>query len=77
MATDAAAAGTLLLNNWTAGSNYVRTMQNTLRWNPVSSVNDSGELNIDQNGVTHAFRQVGATLNVTIGPNEMLVLKPE
>jgi hypothetical protein len=77
MATDAAAARAILLNNWTAGSNYVRTMQNTLRWNPVTSLNDSNQLNIDQNGVTHAFSQVGGTLNVTIGPNEMLVLRPD
>ena len=76
MATDAAAARTILMNNWTTGSNYVQTMQNALKWNAVTSVNAADQLNIDQNGVVHAFSQSGGTLNVTVGPNEMLVLKP-
>ena len=52
-------------------------MQNALKWNLVTSVNGSHQLNIDQNGVTHAFTQSGGTLNVTLGSNEMLVLKPD
>jgi len=76
MATDDAAARTILLNNWTTGSNYVQTMQNALKWNTVTSLNAANQLNIDQNGVVHAFSQSGGTLNVTVGPNEMLVLNP-
>ena len=76
MATDDAAARTILMNNWTTGSNYVQTMQNALKWNTVTSLNAANKLNIDQNGVVHAFSQNGRTLNVTVGPNEMLVLKP-
>ncbi len=76
MATDAAVARTILMNNWTSSSNYVQTMQNTLKWNLVASVNAAKQLNIDQNGVTHAFSQNGGTLKVTVGANEMLVLKP-
>jgi len=76
MTTNQAAAETLLVNNWTSSSNYVQTMQNTLKWNSVTSLNSSKQLNIDQNGVTHAFSQSGGTLTVTIGANEMLVLNP-
>ncbi len=76
MATDEATARTVLLNNWTTGSNYVQTMQNALKWISVTSVNAAKQLNIDQNGVVHAFSQSGGTLSVTIGSNEMLVLKP-
>jgi hypothetical protein len=76
MATDDAAARTILMNNWTAGSNYVQTMQNALKWNNVASLNAANTLNIDQNGVVHAFSQTGRTISVTVGPNEMLVLKP-
>ncbi len=36
----------------------------------------SGQLNIDSNGVTHNFRQSGNVITVTVGPNEMLVVKP-
>ena len=77
MATDANAAQTILKSNWASSSNYVNTMQNALKWNLVTSVNGSHQLNIDQNGVTHAFTQSGGTLNVTLGSNEMLVLKPD
>ena len=77
MATDQNAARTILAANWTSGSNYVQTMQNPLKWNSVTSVNSASQLNIDQNGVTHGFSQSGATLSVTLGPNEMLVLKPD
>ena len=76
MATDATAARTILTNNWTSSSNYVQTMQNSLKWNLVTSMNAANQLNIDQNGVTHAFSQSGGILSVTIGTNEMLVLKP-
>lgn len=76
MATDATAARTILTNNWTSSSNYVQTMQNSLKWNLVTSMNAANQLNIDQNGVTHAFSQSGGILSVTIGANEMLVLKP-
>lgn len=76
MATDLTAAQSILTNNWTSSSNYVQTMQNTLKWNSVTSVNSSNQLNIDQNGITHAFSQIGGTLNVTLGANEMLVLNP-
>jgi hypothetical protein len=76
MATDATAARTILTNNWTSSSNYAQTMQNSLKWNLVTSVNAENQLNIDQNGVTHAFSQSGGILGVTIGANEMLVLKP-
>jgi hypothetical protein len=76
MSTNQTAAEALLINNWTSSSNYVQTMQNTLKWNPVTSLNSSKQLNIDQNGVTHAFSQSGGTLTVTVGANEMLVLNP-
>ena len=76
MATDATAARAILTNNWTSSSNYVQTMQNSLKWNLVTSLNAANQLKIDQNGVTHAFSQSGGTLRVTIGANEMLVLKP-
>jgi hypothetical protein len=76
MTTDAAAAQTILQNNWTSSSNYVQIMQNSLKWNQVTSVNAANQLNIDQNGVIHAFSQNGATVSVTVGPNEMLVLNP-
>jgi hypothetical protein len=76
MATDDTAARTILMNNWTTGSNYVRTMQNALKWNNVNSLNAANKLNIDQNGVVHAFTPAGRTLTVTVGPNELLVLKP-
>jgi hypothetical protein len=76
MTTNQTAARALLVNNWTSASNYVQTMQNTLKWNPVTSLNSAKQLNIDQNGVTHSFSQSGGTVTVTIGANEMLVLNP-
>jgi hypothetical protein len=78
MATIAEAATTrgILAANWTSGSNYVGIMQNGLKWRGVKSVDNSGQLNIDSNGVTHSFNQIGNVIAVTVGPNEMLVLQP-
>jgi len=62
--------------NWTDKSNYVGIMQNSLKWRGVTSVNQSGQLNIDSNGITHDFSQNVNVITVTVGPDEMLVLKP-
>ena len=64
------------MSNFTNGSNYVGIMQNGLKWRGVKSMNNSGQLNIDSNGVTHNFGLNGNVITVTVGPNEMLVLQP-
>lgn len=76
MAADTVTAQNILTANWTDGSNYVGIMQNSLKWKGVTSVNQSGQLNIDSNGVTHDFNQNGNVITVTVGADEMLVLKP-
>ena len=76
MTTNVTAARAIVAANWSSGSNYLQTIQNSLKWHGVASRNAANQLNIDQNGVTHAFTQSGQTLNVTLGPNEMLVLRP-
>jgi len=57
-------------------SNYVGIMQNSLKWKRVAGIDQSGQLNIDTNGVTHDFSQNGNVITVTLGADEMLVLKP-
>jgi hypothetical protein len=74
MATDTTAAQAILKYNRASSSNYVQIMQGTLKWKLVTSLNAANQLSIDQNGVTHAFVSSGATIEVTIGANEMLVL---
>lgn len=74
--TDTGTAREILAANWTSGSNYVGIMQNGLKWRGVTSFDTSGQLNIDSNGVTHDFSQSGNVITVTLGANEMLVLKP-
>ena len=76
MATDTTTALNILTLNWTDKSNYVGIMQNSLKWRGVTSVNQSGQLNIDSNGITHDFSQNVNVITVTVGPDEMLVLKP-
>jgi hypothetical protein len=76
MAADTTAAQNILAANWTEGSNYVGIMQNSLKWRSVTSLNPSGQLNIDSNGLTHDLRRNGNVLTVTVGPDEMLVPKP-
>jgi hypothetical protein len=71
-----AAALNVLAANWTKGSNYVGIMQNSLKWKGVTSVDQSGQLNIDTNGVIHELSQNGNVITVTLGADEMLVLKP-
>ena len=80
MTTSQSTAATVIYNNWKA---YQSIMQSTLFWRPITSVAANGSLNIDQNGVTHSFNQTNgnispttATITVTVGPSEMLVLKP-
>jgi hypothetical protein len=74
--TDTTTALSVLAANWTKGSNYVGIMQNSLRWKGVTGFDPSGQLNIDTNGVTHEFSQNGNVITVTLGADEMLVLKP-
>jgi hypothetical protein len=76
MSSDTKTAREILGANWTTGSNYIDIMQNSLRWRGVKTVDNSGRLDIDNNGVTHNFRQSGNVITVTIGPNELLVVKP-
>jgi hypothetical protein len=76
MAAETTKAQSILAANWTKRSNYVGIMQNSLKWRGVTSVNQSGQLNIDANGVTHDFSQNGSVITVTVGADEMLVLQP-
>jgi hypothetical protein len=76
MASNTTTARNILTANWTSGSDYVGIMQNSLKWRSVTSVNQSGRLNIDTNGVTHDFKQNGNLIMVAVGADEMLVLKP-
>jgi hypothetical protein len=76
MSSDPGMAREILAANWTNGSNYADIMQNGLKWRGAMFVDKSGQLNIDGNGVTHIFSQSGNVITVTIGANEMLVLKP-
>jgi hypothetical protein len=74
MATDRDAALQVLSSNWMRGSNYVAMMQSNLKWKTANP--DS----LDANGIRHNltivrhndFQQV----EVTLAPNEMLVLAP-
>jgi hypothetical protein len=76
MSSDTKMAREILGANWTTGSNYVGLMQNSLKWRGVKTVGNSGRLNIDNNGITHNFSQSGNVITVTVGANEMLVVKP-
>jgi hypothetical protein len=72
-ATETTTALNVLATKW---SNYVGIMQNSLKWKGVTSVDQSGQLNIDTNSVTHEFSQNGNVITFTLGADEMLVLKP-
>jgi hypothetical protein len=74
---EAATAREILAANFTNGRNYVGIMQNGLKWRGVHSAGNSGQLNIDSNGLTHNFSQSGNVITVTVGANEMLVLRPQ
>jgi hypothetical protein len=76
MASNATTAQNILTANWATGSNYVGIMQNSLKWKGVTNVDQSGQLNLDTNGVIHDFKQDGNLITVTVGPDEMLVLMP-
>ncbi len=71
----------LIDNNWTAGSNYVRIMQKSLTWRTLepASIDD----NLSEMSWTHDIQFIdGATasdpkkIQVTLGPNETVILKP-
>jgi hypothetical protein len=76
MSSDTKMTREILGANWTSGSNYVGIMQNSLKWRGVKTADNSGRLNIDNNRVTHNFSQSGNVITVTVGANEMLVVKP-
>jgi hypothetical protein len=46
------------------------------KWKRVTGVDQSGQLKIDTNGLTHDFSQNGNVITVTPGADEMLFLKP-
>jgi len=76
MTADPAKARKIIAANWTHRSNYVGIMQSSLKWKEITGIDQSGDLDIDANGVTHHFSQDGNAITVTVGADEMLVLKP-
>jgi hypothetical protein len=75
MATDRNTALEVLAKNWTCHSNYVATMQNNLKWKNI------GPESLDANGIRHNLTVTpgsgSAEVEVTLAPNEMLILLPQ
>jgi hypothetical protein len=74
MATDRDAALQVLSCNWMRGSNYVATMQSNLKWKAANP--DSLDANSVRHNLTIVRHNDFEQVEVTLAPNEMLVLAP-
>jgi hypothetical protein len=75
IAADHKTALAVLAKNWTRYSDYVATMQNNLKWKNASPES------LDANGIRHNLTVTPCSgseeVEVTLAPNEMLILLPQ